>query len=88
MRLVDADVVKEVLRYRVSESIDECINNVPTVDVLNKIRAEIIAKHLKNIEHDDYSNGYSVALEEILSVINKYKAEVEPQERSRANDIL
>ena len=41
MRLIDADAVKEELRNRISENIDECINNVPTVDVLDKIRAEI-----------------------------------------------
>ena len=41
MRLIDADAVKEALRNRISENIDECINNVPTVDVLEQIRDEI-----------------------------------------------
>lgn len=52
------------------EGLDEAVHNAYLKgkrEVLDKIRAEIIARHLKNIEHDDYSNGYSVALEEILS---------------------
>ena len=31
MRLIDANAVKEALRNRIGENIDECINNVPTV---------------------------------------------------------
>ena len=41
MRLIDADAVKEALRNRISENIDECINNVPTVDVLEQVSDEI-----------------------------------------------
>ena len=32
MRVVDADAVKEALRNRMSESINECIDNIPAVD--------------------------------------------------------
>ena len=49
---------------------------IKALTALDKIRAEIIAKHLKNIEHDDYSLGYSIALEEILSIVDKYRNEV------------
>lgn len=46
-------------------------------DVLQDVRNEIIARHLKNKEHDDYSNGFSVALEGILSFVDTKIAEME-----------
>ena len=80
MRLVDADVVKEVLRYRVSESIDECINNVPTVDVLNKIRAEI--EYLNYLSIEDGSDGYDkyIDRQDVIEIIDKYTAESKDKE--------
>jgi hypothetical protein len=39
MRLIDADAVKEALRNRISENIDECINNVPTVCDIEQLSA-------------------------------------------------
>ena len=45
-------------------------------DVLDKIRDEIMVKHFKNIVRDDYSKGYSGALEEVFDVIDKYRNEV------------
>jgi len=86
MRLIDADMVKEALRNRISENIDECIDNVPTVDVLDKIRAEIeqaadkqlqIAMGVSDLNeryaHIQMDNAYRHS----LNIIDKYKAESE-----------
>lgn len=77
MRLVDADAVKEALRNRISENIDECINNVPTVDVLDKIRAEIANHCGVNTDYCDSCRFCtdSIGVREILQIIDKYKAE-------------
>ena len=68
MRLIDADVAKEALRNRISENIDECINNVPTVDVLEQIRAEI------KQEYDDQGNwSFNDGLAFALEIVDKYR---------------
>ena len=72
MRLIDADALKEALRNRIGENIDECINNVPTVDVLDKIRAEIERLHyhpkLDFIKNDE-------VVEMALDIIDKEQTE-------------
>lgn len=78
MRLIDADAVKEALRNRISENIDECINNVPTVDVLDKILDEIwdiddeIVLNPNSLECKRY-----VRVIKVTDIIDKYKAEDE-----------
>lgn len=57
MRLIDADAVKEALRNRISENIDECINNVPTVCDIEDIKADIEAARYGLI-----NDGLDVAL--------------------------
>ena len=42
MRLIDADATKEALRNRVGENIDECIDNVPTVDLTASVLADLL----------------------------------------------
>ena len=42
MRLIEADAVKEALRNRVGENIDECIDNVPTVDLTASVLADLL----------------------------------------------
>ena len=79
MRLVDADVVKEALRNRISENIDKCINNVPTVDVLDKIRAEIEKVFCMSVVTNKLRTPMEVKTE-ILQIIDKYKAESEDKE--------
>lgn len=78
MRLIDADAVKEALRNRISENIDECINNVPTVDVLDKILDEV-----RDIDDEIVLNPNSleckryVRVIKVIDIIDKYKAEDE-----------
>lgn len=71
MRLIDADAVTEALRNRIGEDIDECINNVPTVDVLDKIRKEIQG----NINYNKKMNyqGIVAGLLLTLDIIDKYQ---------------
>ena len=71
MRLIDADAVKEALRNRICENIDECINNVPTIDVLDKISAEIADKYMTA------TGEVNTVAKGCLQIIDKYKAESE-----------
>ena len=79
MRLIDADAVKEALRNRISENIDECINNVPTVDVLDKISDEVVCDIDDEIvlNPDSLECKRYVRLIKVIDIINKYKAENE-----------
>ena len=78
MRLIDADAVKEALRNRISENIDECINNVPTVDVLDKILDEV-----RDIDDEIVLNPNSleckryVRVIKVIDIIDKYRSESE-----------
>lgn len=45
--------------------------------VLDKIRAEIVKKHLSVMEKNDFESGRTYGYEEILEIIGKYKAESE-----------
>ena len=71
MRLIEADAVKEALRNRISEDIDECINNVPTVDVPDKIRAEIADYKDDKIIHAEQNEMIDI----VLDIIDKYREE-------------
>ena len=44
---------------------------------LDKIRAEIVKKHLSVMEKNDFESGRTYGYEEILEIIDKYKAESE-----------
>ena len=43
----------------------------------DKIRAEIVKKHLSIVEKNDFDNGRTYGYEEALEIIDKYKAESE-----------
>lgn len=45
--------------------------------ILDKIRAEIVKKHLSVIEKNDFESGRTYGYEEVLEIIDKYKAESE-----------
>ena len=45
--------------------------------VLDKIRAEICKKHLSIVEKNDFDSGRTCGYEEVLNIIDKYKAESE-----------
>ncbi len=58
--------------------LSEDCNNTDCLDcVLDKIRAEIVKKHLSVIEKNDFDNGRTYGYEEVLEIIDKYKAESE-----------
>lgn len=46
-------------------------------EVLDKIRAEIVKKHLSIVEKNGFDSGRTYGYEEVLDVIDKYKAETE-----------
>lgn len=46
-------------------------------EVLDEIRAEIVKKHLSVMEKNDFESGRTYGYEEILEIIDKYKAESE-----------
>lgn len=48
--------------------------------LLDKIRAEIVKKHLSVIEKNDFESGRTYGYEEVLEIIGKYKAESEDDE--------
>ena len=59
---------------------DNCGNYVviqPTVNVLDKIRAEITHRHLSINEKSEFDNGRTYAYEEVIDIINKYRSESE-----------
>lgn len=41
-------------------------------DVLDKIRSEIVQKHLSIAEQNDFQSGRTYAYEEVLDIIDKY----------------
>lgn len=83
MRLIDADdlyqkcieiQLKKKNRYFDIDDVIKLIKKAPTVDVLDKIRAEIINKSNEpNYLHEN--EDWSVGLEMALEIIDKYKAE-------------
>lgn len=59
------------------------VGKLISVDVLDKIRAEINEKYrviLKGTPEDDWAIKWNDCLDEVLQIIGKYKAESEPQE--------
>lgn len=59
MRLIDADRLKEVFRRNTGHDYSELIDIQPTVDVLNKIRAEILEeKECAYADFDKYKVDY------------------------------
>ena len=82
MRLIDADYVTEKLNeINGTAELDkafEVVENAPTVDVLDKIRAEIkelpitefTEARRKYVDVDDFKKN-------VLAIIDKYKAESE-----------
>ena len=90
MRTIDADdlyqkcieiQLKKRNRYFDIDDVIKLIKKAPTVDVLNKIRAEIEELD-RHYDYDYYSTDNSPLYKrnEVLKIINKYKAESEDKE--------
>lgn len=60
----------------VTEFADRC-RECGREKVLDKIRAEIIKKHFSIVEKNDFDNGRTYGYEEVIDIIDKYKAESE-----------
>lgn len=71
MRLIDADRLKEVFRRNTGHDYSELIDIQPTVDVLDKIRAEIEQEYKNESEHP-----YGQGLRRAIEIIDKYRNEV------------
>ena len=74
MRLIDADMaIKHLTKARMvcdSRPMTEIFAEIPSVDVLDKIRAEIQAMST------DYCGGYiGLDKQEVLKIIDKYRNE-------------
>lgn len=68
------------LRYKriiTDKDCDRLCKALDNENVLDKIRAEIVKKHLSVIEKNDFESGRTYGYEEILDIIDKYKAENE-----------
>ena len=82
MRLIDADALEKEIREKdIMGGLNYSwyIQNAPTVDVLDKIRAEI--KHLLNrpsLTHViGYDKGFVDGIDKVLQIIDKYTKEVQ-----------
>ena len=53
---------------------------VPLEKVFDDIKAEITQKHISISEKNDFDSGRTYAYEEVLSIIDKHKAESEGEE--------
>lgn len=81
MRLVDADLfIQRIESYNTLDKMDKALYNfalneivcMPTVDVLDKIRAEI-EEHTDGNNHcDEYLDGYNNGMKDALDIIDKY----------------
>lgn len=87
MRLIDADdlyqkcieiQLKKRNRYFDIDDVIKLIKKAPTVDVLDKIKAEFINRYPKNYagELDLGGSACHFSLNEILEIIDKYRNEV------------
>jgi hypothetical protein len=68
------------LRYKriiTDKDCDRLCKALDNEDVLEKIRAKIVKKHLSVVEKNDFESGRTYGYEEILDIIDKYKAESE-----------
>lgn len=74
MRLIDADALEEELKKDIMGDLNYSwyINNAPTVDVLEQIRAEIEQKKIYPVR-SDAQNYRNCAFAEILEIIDKYR---------------
>lgn len=71
MRLIDADALEEELKKDIMGGLNYSwyINNAPTVDVLNKIRAEIEDYVCNHETNTDKAQGMLNALQ----ILDKYR---------------
>jgi hypothetical protein len=68
------------LRYKriiTDKDCDRLCKALDNEDVLDKIRIKIVEKHLSVVEKNDFESGRTYGYEEILDIIDKYKAESE-----------
>lgn len=73
MRLVDADAVKKALRNRISENIDECINNVPTVDAIpTQAVKDAIAEIERKTNSGQWSEATVYGMQKAVAIIRKH----------------
>ena len=72
MRLIDADRLKEVFRRNTGHDYSELIDIQPTVDVLNKIKAEIVEYKDDKVIHYERNEMIDI----VLGIIDKYRSEV------------
>lgn len=79
MRLIDADKFLEnnkeladcdFIHPKYCDTLRDLVNNAPTVDVLDKIRAEII--EMNGLDYVE-----PISCEEVLEIIDKYKGDKE-----------
>ena len=90
MRLIDADALEEEIEKDIMGGLNyrRYIRNAPTVDVLERIRAEIETKYGQcdiceyfedyDYEENDISEYRPIGdIADILQIIDKYKAESE-----------
>ena len=79
--MTDFDVV---IRCDSKEARDEVLGDLKAIndrlDVLDKIRTEIVKKHFSIIEKNDFESGRTYGYEEVLDIIDKYKSEREDKE--------
>ena len=67
--------------YNNSTKYDTLKRMLDELDVLDKIRAEIEEETDRDNHADEYCDGYYDGMRNALAIIDKYKAESEPQER-------
>lgn len=74
---------KEVLNDLDKTTVDACEGAIKLLEqesILDKIRAEIVKKHLSVIEKNDFESGRTYGYEEVLEIIDKYKTESEAED--------
>lgn len=66
----------------INTSLDMAIKALDQESMLDKIRADVIARYLKNYAGEPDLGGCSceVSLNQILQILDKYKAEMESEE--------
>lgn len=77
MRLIDADRLKEVFRRNTGHDYSELIDIQPTVDVLNKIRAEIEHEREEAYKMFGYQLGFDkiATYNKCIGIIDTYRGE-------------
>lgn len=73
------------------EDMVNCVKGMPSVTpqepILDKIRTEIEKETDRDDHADDYCDGYYDGMRKALAIIDKYKAESEPQESVTAEEV-